>query len=345
MDCIYHSTEPDNVLRLQHPDFYVHDRAGRVVLNQFGFAELNFHNRAVVAYMVAVTKFWASVGFDGCRADLANAIPMPFWAMINNELKRANPNWLMIGEVQQDLAEYAGSYSGPGFRSGEKYRSVYAFDAIYGATYMAVLRSIINGRAAPQTLEQVWTHSDLRRTGLPAGTELYTGVDNHDQTPRAAALRGGNDGMMAAMTVSFTIGGIPFIFNGQEIGDTTPTSFYSQRFIDWTHPRDPENAAVFSKLTALRRANPELIDGTTTFCNTIGTDGPIAYVRARGSDRALVVVNLSAKAWQGYVTLPARIAARGSFVDLNSGRPLAGDSHSVHLSLRPDTFVIALSRA
>src|SRR5262249_49406561 len=114
MDCVYHSTAPDNVLVNAHPDFYRHDPRGDLVRNQFGFAELDFTNPAVRSYLVDVTKFWAlSAGIDGCRADLANMVPMSFWAALNNELKRTKPGWLMIGEVPFQLG-YAGTYSGPG---------------------------------------------------------------------------------------------------------------------------------------------------------------------------------------------------------------------------------------
>src|SRR5436190_1229474 len=81
--------------------------------------------------------------------------------------------------------------SGPGFRPGEQYHGLYAFDAIYGTAYTAALRTIIDGRAPSQLLERAWERPDRLRAGAPPGTVLYTGVDNHDQNPRAAALRGG----------------------------------------------------------------------------------------------------------------------------------------------------------
>ena len=112
MDCVYHSTEPDNALVSRHPDFYVHNHAGRIVRNQFGFSELDYSVPALRSYIIESTKFWArSAGFDGCRGDLATAIPVSFWAMLNNELKRMKQNWLMVGEVDERLGEYAGTYT------------------------------------------------------------------------------------------------------------------------------------------------------------------------------------------------------------------------------------------
>ena len=133
MDCVYHSTEPDNVLVSPASRVLCGTMSeGRIVRNQFGFSELDLNLPAVRSYLIDVTEFWErSVGFDGCRADLAPAVPVSFWAMLNNEMKKLKPSWLMIGEVPARLGEYAGTYSGPGFRPGETYDKVYAFDAIY----------------------------------------------------------------------------------------------------------------------------------------------------------------------------------------------------------------------
>jgi cyclomaltodextrinase / maltogenic alpha-amylase / neopullulanase len=346
MDCVYHSTEPDNVLVSQHPEFYVHDRAGRIVRNQFGFSELDLNLPAVRSYLIDVTEFWErSVGFDGCRADLAPAIPVSFWAMLNNEMKKLKPSWLMIGEVPARLGEYAGTYSGPGFRPGETYDKVYAFDAIYGFQYMSALRSVVNGTASAALLQRAWIHSDGRAPPAPPGTVFYRGVDNHDQRPRAAALAGGNAGMLAAMAVSFTIDGIPFIFNGQEIGDTNPTSVYTQQYIDWTRPRHPEDAQVFEDLLTLRRTHPALARGTTTWCATSEAASVISYLRTSGDDRVVVVVNLSSRRRNVTVTAPSGQSLSGTIADLRSGRTYAITNRSFHLTLAPYAYLIGALHA
>ena len=341
MDCVYHSTEADNVLVREHPDFYIRGAGGQILRNQFGFSRLDFAKPALRSYLIDVTKFWArSVGFDGCRADLAVAIPVSFWAMVNNEMKRAKPGWLMIGEASDHLAEYGGVYTGPGFAPGETYDRVYAFDGVYGVEYMSALRRIIDKRAPATVLRQAVRLPDALRAAAPSGTALYRGVDNHDQKPRAVQLKGGNDGMLAAMAVSFTIGGIPFIFNGQEIGDTAPTSLFSQTFIDWTHPQHPENARSFKDLIALTRANTALAGGTTRWCEIRDPSRAIAFVRERENARVVVVANLSSQPWSGSVTLPPNTPPARSVVDLLSGHVYEARGHTLRLSLPPYAYLV-----
>jgi glycosidase len=345
MDCVDHSTEPDSVLVSQHPDFYRRNRGGRIVRNQFGFAELDYDIPALRSYMIDMTEFWArSVGFDGCRADLATAVPVSFWATLNNELKRVKPSWLMIGEIGDQLGEYAGTYSGPGFRPGERYDQIYAFDAIYGVDYMSALRRVIKGTDSAALLQQAWRLPDQLTKSAPAGTVLYRGVDNHDQRPRAAALAGGNAGMLAAMAVSFTIDGIPFIFNGQEIGDTNPTSLFTQQYIDWMRPRHPEDSQVFKNLLTLRRAHPTLAHGTTTWCATSEAGSVVSYLRTSADERVVVVVNLSSQRRTTTVTLPSGQSPGGTVADLGSGRTYRITNHSLDLTLAPYAYLIGAMR-
>jgi glycosidase len=340
MDCVYHSTETDNVLVAQHPEFYARDRRGRIMKNQFGFAKLDLAKRAVRAYLIAVTKYWATIGFDGCRGDLATAIPVSFWAQLNNEMKKVRPDWLMIGEVPYRLDQYAGPYSGPGWLPGERYRGIYAFDAIYGVQYMTALRAIVDGHAPATTLHLAWSAPDRPAAPAPKGTVIYRGVDNHDQNPRAAALAGGNAGMVAAMAVSVTIGGIPYVFNGQEIGDIDRTSLYSQTFIDWSHPRHPENAETFRRLIALARTRPALARGTTTWCTVTEPSRAVAFERIGSGDRVIVVANLSSRPWKGTVTLPPGTRAT-SAVDLLDGSAHGVAGRRLSLSLAPYAYVVA----
>jgi len=345
MDCVYHSTDPQNVLVREHPEFYLRGPGGAIRRNVFHFAMLDYAKPALRSYMIDMTKYWAlSVGFDGCRADVATAIPVSFWAMVNNELKRVKPGWLMIAEASDQLGEYGGTYTGPGYRLAERYDHVYAFDALYGVEYMSALRRILNQNAPAGLLQRALRLPDGLRAAAPRGATLYRGVDNHDQRPRTEQLRGGNDGMLAAMVVSFTIGGIPFIFNGQEIGDAAPTSVFKQTFVDWAHPQHPDNAGVFKELISLTRANPALVRGTTTWCDTSDESRTIGYLRRRGADRVLVVVNLSSQAWEGSVVLPPNTPPMRSVVDLRSGRVSEARGRTLRLSLPPFAALIGTVR-
>jgi glycosidase len=55
---------------------------------------------------------------------------------------------------------------------------------------------------------------------MPQGARLLHFSDNHDW--RKAVLEFGEKGAFAASILNFTLDGIPFLYNGQEVGDCSP---------------------------------------------------------------------------------------------------------------------------
>ena len=150
--------------------------------------------------------------------------------------------------------------------------------------------------------------------------------------------------MLAAMAVSSTIDGIPFIFNGQEIGDTNPTSLFTQQYIDWTRPRHPEDSQVIKNLLTLRRTHPSLVHGTTTWCATSRAGSVVGYLRATTDERVVVVVNLSSQRTTTTVTLPSGQSPGGTIADLSSGRTYRITNRSLDVTLAPYAYLIGAIR-
>ena len=115
---------------------------------------------------------------------------------------------------------------------------------------------------------------------------------------------------------------------------------YSQTFIDWTHPRHPEDARVFQDVIALTRSNKALAGGTTAWCDVRDPARAIAYVRQRGNERVVVVVNLSPQDWKGTVALPPNQPPARRVADLLSGRSYEAQGRTLRLSLPPWAYLV-----
>ena len=313
MDCVYHSTAKNNVLVSSHPDYYRRDASGNMATNKYNFFVLDYANSDLRKYMLEMTIYWASnVGIDGCRSDVAVDVPLSFWAALNNELKKIQPSWFMVAETNSQIPTYANPYSGPGYNPGETYDKVYGFDAVYGVRYMGALRGVLEKRFPASVVPDAWRLPQAPQVQAPPGTVFYRAVDNHDQRPRAVDLGAGNSGMVAAMAINFALDGIPFIFNGQEIGDNAATSIQIQRFMSWTKPPARENQTAFRQMIMLRKAHPALNRGTTTWYFLDRPDAGVAFLRQSGSERILVVVSLSPIAGTFVVTGTEDLALTGT---------------------------------
>ncbi len=78
-------------------------------LKFLGFTELpklNLENDEVADYMLNSLLAWAKLGFDGFRIDHVVGLPNKFLVRLNAELKKLNPDFILIGEAWNDGMKY-----------------------------------------------------------------------------------------------------------------------------------------------------------------------------------------------------------------------------------------------
>ena len=61
--------------------------------------KLNFENREVRDYIIAIADYWLSLGLEGFRIDHAIGIPHSFWKEFRQAIKSKYPSKILIGEV------------------------------------------------------------------------------------------------------------------------------------------------------------------------------------------------------------------------------------------------------
>ncbi len=155
--------------------------------------------------MKDILLFWADKNVDGFRCDVAEMVPVEFWAWVIPEIKKAKPGILFIAE----------SYNPASY---QKYLSTGQFDYLYDkvGTYDALKRLIKNEPAA--------TVADLSRINAEQqafSDKLLYFLENHDEE-RLASDAFVKDPWLAlpAMVVSATQSSGPvMIYFGQEVGE------------------------------------------------------------------------------------------------------------------------------
>ena len=164
-------------------------------------------------------------------------------------------------------------------------------------------------------------------------------IDDQNAVERSVTFAGGNKGMVAGMSVNFTLDGIPFIFNGQEIGDTQAGGprIDETRYYSWENPPHPENSKKFKQLICLRKNNKSLYAGTTTWLSTDNPDYVVSYVRKRDKQKTLVVVNFSDQIWSG------RIKSKFSkkVVNMVNKKTYKSSGKLLSIKLKPYSYFIA----
>ena len=112
--------------------------------------------------MTDILLFWAKKGVDAFRCDMAEMVPVAFWAWAIEKVKAAYPDIKFIGEVYNP-SEYR-NYIGAGFN--------YLYDKV---GMYDTMRAVICGQAPATTITNAWQQTDDINDHM-----LYF-LENHDE--------------------------------------------------------------------------------------------------------------------------------------------------------------------
>lgn len=286
IDVVANHTSWDAVLIDKHPDWYHHDSAGKIVPpnpDWVDVAHLDYSNPALRQYMTGMLVRWVrDFGLDGFRCDYAAGVPRDYWESLRVALDQARPGTVLLAEAD-DPALLAR-----------------AFDIDYAWDFYHATDEVLRGQAPASTLKEVWERAAAR---YPRGALRLRFSDNHDEL--RATARDGQPAALAASALMFTLDGVPLIYNGMEVGDTTESAapaLFERMPIAWSMvERRPRITPYYRALAALRRAHPALTRGSLRWLRNSDEQRVISFERADDKESLAVVINLSSQRFAGVV--------------------------------------------
>jgi cyclomaltodextrinase len=285
IDIVANHTAWDSVL-MKSPDFYKHDAAGHIIPPNPDWedvAGLNYDSAQLRRYMIDMLKRWVrDFDLDGFRCDAAGMVPTDFWEQARAELDAVKPGLLMLAE-----------WDDPALTKR-------AFDVDYAWKDYAALADAIQGRAPVSAVREQWQKEHAR---YERGALRMRFSDNHDES--RAIARFGEPAALAASALVFTLDGVPLLYNGMEVGDTTESgapALFEKLPIDWTiAERRPQFPRTYHQLTALRHAHPALVDGEVAWIRNSDEARVLSFIRRDAGESLLVTINLSSQPFAGVV--------------------------------------------
>ncbi len=284
IDMVANHTVWDSVL-MAHPEFYKKDKQGNVTYpyDWTDVAALDYSNPKLRRYMTEMLVYWIKeFDLDGYRCDAAAEIPTDFWEQARVALGRVKPEIMMLAEASKP----------------ELLRS--AFDLDYAWPMLHCLDDVImKGEPA----SAVHTTVEQQRALYPKGALHMRVSDDHDEL--RAVTRYGYPGAIAASAVVMTLDGVPLIYNGMEVGDSTqsraPALFEPQRIFWQAAEWHPEYPKFYAAMAGLRRQHAALQQGSLAWVHNSDEQHVLTYIRGAGPEEYLVAVNLSNTPFRGTV--------------------------------------------
>lgn len=286
IDIVANHTSWDSVLIDQHADWYTHDAAGKIVPpnpDWVDVADLDWSNTALRQYMTDMLVRWLrDYGLDGFRCDYASGVPTDFWESVRPALDRVRPGLAFLAEADDPALLHK------------------AFDIDYAWDFYHAMSDALAGREPASHVREVWQRAEER---YPRGALRLRFSDNHDQL--RATGQAGLPAALAASAVMFTLDGVPLLYNGMEVGDTTESAapaLFERMPISWEMAeRRPQVNSYYRDLAALRRTHAALTRGTVRWLRNSDEARVLSYERATAGESLVVTVNLSSQSYTGLV--------------------------------------------
>lgn len=305
LDWVANHTAWDHGWTTAHKDWYKLNARGEIYPVTFNEGQpgeehwddvvaLDYRHPGLRDAMLDAMRFWVrEVGMDGFRCDVASLMPPDFWVRARRELDAVKPMFML---AESDAAALHSSG---------------AFDMTYDWTLPdEVFKKIGQGQAGAPLLKAWLARQQSPATPAhpahPAHAYRMRFTSNHDFNSwhgSDAELYG--DAYLALAVLTFTLPGMPLIYNGQESRLTRRLAFFEKDPIDW---KTYELAGFYQRLIALKHRHPALAAGQYGAPLTL-LDGPadvVAFERRLADDAVRVAVNLSAveQVWQGHRLAP-----------------------------------------
>lgn len=230
IDVVYNHTAHDALLIQQHPEWYHLDEDGRPITTNPEWADiidLSYADPALFDYLVESLKYWAGLGVDGFRCDVASVVPLAFWQRARREVAEVRPNVIWLAEsVHPSYVEIRRRQGLIAHSDGELYT---AFDITYDYDIWSVWEAVVAGHRPVADYLGMLRYQDAI---YPTNYAKLRAVENHDQ-PRIMR-RARNRAQALAWTAFQAFNKGPFlIYGGQESENQHTPSLFDLDKVEW----------------------------------------------------------------------------------------------------------------
>lgn len=285
-DLVYLHCGKSAVFVEEHPDFVIRNEDGSVMVGEnWPFARLNFKSEGLRKYLLKnmetlLTEYKA----DCFRCDVGDAVPLDFWKDSFEYLKQIKPELITLNEGT----------------SPEYIENV--FDMGYDFDWNKIIVNIFaHTQPATELKKRYLVEEQMYGDDI---TKLIRTIDTHDTASDIGLDRNEitmtSRGVEAALVITNTFDGIPFIWNGYEICDNAENNMFSNRFygrrsaMNWSRAFTAEGIRrmeFIKKVHAVYHGQDALINGKLSWVDNSEEENVISYVKKSDNQQLLILVN------------------------------------------------------
>lgn len=223
IDVVYNHTSHESLLWREHPEWFYkkpNGNPGNKVGDWSDIIDLDYSNKELWDYQIETLKYWAEVGVDGFRCDVAPLVPIEFWCRARREVDEVKKGVIWLSEsVDTGFIKYLRENNILAHSDCEIFE---AFDIAYDYD---VYRSFIAYLRGECTLEDFLEKKRAQEVIFPAKYVKLRFLENHDNF-RAHHLFPEEIDLYMWTAFMFFEKGMALVYAGQEYKDiNTPSLF------------------------------------------------------------------------------------------------------------------------
>ncbi|OQY37328.1 MAG: hypothetical protein B6229_08625 [Spirochaetaceae bacterium 4572_7] len=232
IDIVFNHTSCDSALLEEHPNWFVKTADGEhigKVPHWSDVYDLDFSNRELWNYFIDVLKYWADLGVDGFRCDVASIIPLAFWEMAKDTINSSHRDLIWLAEsVEKEFVSFIRHNGYQCHSDSELYQ---VFDILYDYDIQNYLYGYINGEIK---FEEFVKELRNQEVVYPEDYLKLRFLENHDSKLRIAKLIPDIFKLKNWKAFSMFEKGVPLIYAGEEYKLDHIPNLFEKDPIDWS---------------------------------------------------------------------------------------------------------------
>lgn len=251
IDVVYNHTSRDSYLLQHHPEWFYKNAEGEFANRVGDWSDITdfdySQHESLWEELIDCLTYWAKLGVDGYRCDVASFVPVEFWLRARREVSKINPHFIWLAEtVEKDFIRTIRSL---GFSVHSDCEMYQAFDICYDYDVYEAFKSYLLGKSS----------LDLYIRRLQDQEVIYPGnyiklrcLENHDQR-RIASLVKTVEQLNMWTTFVYLQKGTTMIYAGQEAACKHTPSLFDVDKVDWSSYNKDGIADLMAKLARLKK--------------------------------------------------------------------------------------------
>lgn len=233
----------------------------------------------------SVINKWTSMGIKGWRLDVADELPTKFIKELRKELKKNDPQSILVGEVWEDASNKISYNERRNYFVGDQ------LDSVMGYPFRENIVSFLKGNITSRQLNNKFMtiKENYPKESFKANLNL---ISSHDVTRIKTELNYDEAKIRLAVATQMTFEGVPYIYYGDEAGLCGGTDPDNRKTYPWKN-EDDDMIEFYKESINTRKKYNVLTNGDTEFIDT-NDDDVFGYIRFNdNNEKILILINRS----------------------------------------------------